>query len=314
MSFAIGRALALVSDMFPTQAICDLWSEARGMTGQSNPQLNPSAVQLVWSTALGSMNGRLMIGTQQWGEPSVFEACFDLRHLGEIGPGAWEGLTRDLPGLPPDIRKLTSLPREVRVDVVDRALRELIRSAPGKDERRSFLAGFVTHLLGPGSFDHSDFLIPLISMFPTSSMWYGLCAALTVKEGAGPSNSLSRRIIRDMLLPDRFIDRPRCDISIDEFIMIGLGMSQGELKQSRAGLLDIDLLPGVTTSVRWPPQGSSAEEEIRKMLSMELRRLLFEMEDTAGRWGVLTERLRSLIDTSEGGRSNSPKRSGKKKT
>jgi hypothetical protein len=313
LSFAIGRTLAVVSNVVPPQLVCDLWAAAQGMTDQPSPHLMPSAVQAVWSTAIALMDGRFPVAGSNWGDPSVLEASMDLRHIGEIGQHAWDGLTRDLPGLPPDIRKLTSLPREGRVGIVDMVLRDLIRSAPGKDERRSFLAGFITHLLGPGSFDHFDFLIPLLDVFHTSSMWYGLCAALSARERLGAANSLSRRIVRDLLVPDRFVDHPRCDISLDEFMLFGSGASPNELITSRAGRLDIDILPGVTTSVRWPRQGVSADEELKKVLGMELRRTLFEMEDTASRWGTLTERLRSLIEASEGSRPTSPKRGGKKK-
>lgn len=145
--------------------------------------------------------------------------------------------------------------------LIDMALKMLV-SGRGDEERRSFLAGYFTSLLGPGTLDHADFLTPVESALPTSYLWYGLFAGINPRGNALPvGNPLARRIIRDLTIPDRLIDRPRCDVALEELRMHGSPESILKMT-SKAGRLDIDILPGVTTSVRWPPHEVPEELKI----------------------------------------------------
>jgi hypothetical protein len=111
-------------------------------------------------------------------------------------------------------------------------------------------------------------------------------------------NPLARRIIRDLTVPDRLIDRPRCDVALEELTMHG--SPENILKMtSKAGRLDIDILPGVTTSVRWPPHEAFEGPEMMRHRDVEARHLLMEMDDYAKRHQHLTERLREVLRLGE---------------
>jgi hypothetical protein len=68
---------------------------------------------------------------------------------------------------------------------------------------------------------------------------------------------------------------------------------------SKAGRLDIDILPGVTTSVRWPPHEATDELEIKRHRDVEARHLLIEMEEYAMRSRYLAEQLREVLRLEE---------------
>ena len=81
--------------------------------------------------------------------------------------------------------------------------------------------------------------------------------------------------------------------------MIGPGDGPQTLKGTRSGRLDVDLLPGVTMSVRWSPPEVLVDEEVRRGRDAEMHRLLMDMEDVAMRQRMLVERLRHTLGMNE---------------
>jgi hypothetical protein len=114
-----------------------------------------------------------------------------------------------------------------------------------------------------------------------------------------------------LTLPDRLIDRPRCDVALEELVLIGSIESNLRLT-AKAGRLEIDILPGVTTAVRWPPHDIQNEDEMRRNRDKEIQQTIADMQDTAMRWLNLSERLRDMLRKGEN-RSPTPnrKRGGK---
>ena len=190
-------------------------------------------------------------------------AWAELNSAGEIRDPVWHRLIEGYPDLD-RMRNLIEVPREQRVQAIDVALRMLLSSKRGDEERRGFLAGYFTSLLGPGTLDHADFLAPVVTAFPTAYLWYGLFAGANPRGDALPTgNPLARRIVRDLTIPDRLVDRPRCDVALEELAMHAA--VENLLRQTaKAGRLDIDILPGVTMSVRWPPHDGLGEDESRR--------------------------------------------------
>jgi hypothetical protein len=310
LSHAISRSYAQTGGAIPLDQVAKLWSFAREITGQS-ALVPPSAILFVWSAALGM--------SRNIGHPkSLFNSSDILAHSwmeiasrGDLPDVLWHELVEGYKDLD-SMRPILSMPREQRVHLIDTALHMLV-SARGDEERRSFLAGYFTSLLGPGTLDHADFLTPVASALPTSYLWYGLFAGINPRGDALPvGNPLARRIIRDLTIPDRLIDRPRCDIALEELRMHGSPESILKMT-SKAGRLDIDILPGVTTSVRWPPHEVPEEVEIKRHRDMEARHLLIEMEEYAMRSRQLAERLREVLRLEEPGRQSpmKKKRGGK---
>ena len=296
LSHAISRTYAQTGGAIPLEQVAELWSFAREITGQS-VLVPPTAILSVWSAALGMWrpNGHTK---SLFSSSDIFtHSWMEIASRGELPDVLWHELVDGYKELD-SMRPILSMPREQRVHMIDSALHMLV-TGRGDEERRSFLAGYFTSLLGPGTLDHADFLTPIAQTLPTSYLWYGLFAGINPRGDALPvGNPLARRIIRDLTIPDRLIDRPRCDIALEELRMHGSPESILKMT-SKAGRLDIDILPGVTTSVRWPLHEIPEEMEIKRHRDMEARHLFMEMEEYAMRSRSLAAQLREVLRLEE---------------
>lgn len=305
LSHAISRAYALTGGTISIDSIAKVWAQTREITGQ-NVLVPPSDILSVWSIVLRAQRHTVLNHSLFSASDILDNAWMELTSYGELSDELWFQLTQGYSDLI-QMRLISNMPREQRVHMVDTALQMLLSSG-GDVIRRSFLAGYVTSLLGPGSIDHADFLTPVATILPTSYLWYGLFAGINLRGDALPvGNPLARRIIRDLTIPDRVIDRPRCDIAFEELMMHSSRESFLKMT-SKAGRLDIDLLPGVTTSVRWPPQEMSDEITISRMRDNEVRHLLAEMNEFTLRSLQLGERLREVLRLGESSPTSAQKR------
>lgn len=294
LSHAISRTYALTGGSVPLDAIARLWTQAREITSQNGLGVPPDAILSVWAVALGKRGHLAQPRTLFDRSDALSAAWAELSTTGEILDPVWRHLVEGYSDLE-QLRGMREMTREQRVQIIDVALRSLATTRRDADERRSFLAGYFVSLLAPGTLDHADILTPVASLLPTAYLWYGLYAGVNVKgDGLPVGNPLARRIVRDLTIADHLVDRPRCDVALEELAMHGLADNLLRLT-GKAGRLDIDILPGVTVSFRWPPHDASSEDQLRRTRDMELQHLLMEMDDTTMRWRHLTERLRNLI-------------------
>lgn len=296
LSHAISRTYAQTGGAIPLEMVAELWGLARKITSQG-ALVPPSAILSVWSAALG-MSGHFGHTKSLFSSSNILtHSWMELASRGELPDVLWHELVEGYKDLD-SMRPILSMPREQRVHMIDMAL-HMLSTGRGDEERRSFLAGYFTSLLGPGTLDHADFLTPVAQLLPTAYLWYGLFAGINPKGDALPvGNPLARRIIRDLTIPDRLADRPRCDIALEELRMHASPESILKMT-SKAGRLDIDILPGVTTSVRWPPHEMPEELDMKRHRDMEARHLLMEMDDYAMRHRHLMERLREVLRLGE---------------
>jgi hypothetical protein len=308
LSHAIGRTLALTGVAFPTDAVASLWSQVREMTGQNGLGVPPKAILSVWAVALGSNKPAAQSRSLFEQENILAAAWSELASTGEIRSSIWHHLVEGQPELE-RMREMFDVPREQRVELIDIALRVLASYKHGDEDRRGFLAGYFISRLGPGTLDHADLLAPFVSILPMVYLWYGLFAGANPKGDALPvGNPLARRIVRDLTIPDRLIDRPRCDVALEELSMNGLSENLLRLT-AKAGRLDIDILPGVTTSVRRPPHDVPNDAELRRARrESEARHLLSEMEIVSTHWRQLSDRLRELLGGPDGDGPQAAKR------
>lgn len=311
LSHVISRTLALTDGSMPLDYIARLWMQVRELTSQNGLGVSPDAILSVWAVALG-LHGRQAKSRSLFEPTDILSAAWsELTTAGEIRDHVWHRLVEGYPDLDP-MRTLIKMPREQRVQMIDIALRMLATSRREVDERRAFLAGYFTSLLAPGSLDHADILMPVASLLPTAYLWFGLCAGVNSRGDALPvGNPLARRIVRDLTIADRLVDRPRCDVAIDEFIIQGIGDGLPRLT-GKAGRLEIDILPGVTVAARWPPHVPANEDEMRRAKESEMQHLLAEMDETTIRWLQITERLREMISLRDSRQQGAKKRRGSK--
>lgn len=313
LSHAIGRSTALVGDSVQLDVLARLWTQARELTRQPNLPIAPASIQAVWAMVLG-LNERVPQKNLFDTGDALTTAWRDYSQNGLIRETVWRGLTEGLPELGA-LSALPTLPREQRVESVELALRLLFSTRTQSDDRRAFLAGYFTSLLAPGTLDLADLLAPLASVLPMVYVWYGLFAGSPAKGEALPTgNPLARRLVRDLSVPDRLIDRPRCDIALEELAIFPLVDNILKLT-GESSRLAVDIMPGVTISVRWPPHVVSQEDELRKEREeRETHMLLGQMEDMAMRQRMLVDRLRMVLSGEDEKRSSAAskrKRGGK---
>jgi hypothetical protein len=304
LSHAISRAIAILGRSISLDLIANSWIQTREMTGQNGLDLPIGSVLTAWQVAISAphpeMPSHILYGTP----PDILRSAWsDLIISGELRDGTWRMILDKLPELAP-LRRMVEVPRERRIEMLDFAFGALASRRADIGEDRNFLAGYFTSLLAPGTLDHAEVLASVWPSFPSAFLWYGLCASVNFRGEALPAgNAVARRLVRDLTIPDRFVDRPRCDIALEELAMIGTNNAP---MPGTSGRLDIDILPGVTTTVRWPPSDLPTEVEKRQFREKEIDRLLAEMAENTARSGYLNDRLRELLRFEEN-RSAKPK-------
>jgi len=306
LSHVISRTFALTGGLIPLESIGNLWYQAREITGQNGMRINPDLILSVWAIALETPPSFPLFGSSE----ILSVTWSELKATGGISESLWRELTDGFPNLD-RMRTLIELPREQRIQMFDVALRVLANTGREGDERRSFLAGYFTNLLAPGSIDHADILAPFAKLFPTAYLWYGLCAGVNMRGESLPvGNPLARRIVHDLTIPDRLIDRPRCDVAIEELAMLG-SMKNLLRLTAKAQRLDIDILPGVTVAFRWPSHemANENEDDRQRDRQMEAEQLLSEMDEITMRCQHLSERLHATMNLNKGKPNSRRKRS-----
>jgi hypothetical protein len=291
-SFCMSRALALGIAETSFGTVTEGWSEARQLTRQ--PRLNNEVAPLrpVWTAMLQLSNsGR---GDQiDRLPPELLEILFELLESGEIGHRSLDRL-RHIPLL--GLYRELGGPREQRVQLLNRALEELASGELGSDEVSGFIAGLLTAYIGPGTVDYTGLLRPHVQRLPGALVWYGLIAGLQSSSSVQSFGmGLGRRVIRDILRNEEFLDLPTCDIAIAELSVFSRATSLDFRTASRSHL-EIEIAPCTNVTLRF----NSASEPQAEMfpvsgeLNLELRRLDSEIESLVGRLENLQGHIQGL--------------------
>lgn len=248
-SYSFARALAVgyVQGRNGGDPISAPLELARRLTRQPARKLGDELL----SAALKVVSG-LATDTAIPGRPNVsafiWETCQELQSHGEV-KRSWDLL--EGPGSPPShlLNEMRG-PGEHRVRTFERVLKganhlDLLTS--------SFLAGLLADQIAPGTFEHVDLLLPYLNQYPMALVWYGLCAGLHPdSEVQQVGNCLGRRLVRDLLVSDPIISRPKYDISVGE-IEVYLDREEPlEFRVASQNHIVVELLPGVPAYMKWP--------------------------------------------------------------
>lgn len=191
--------------------------------------------------------------------------------------------------------------REERVRSLDRHLVYLVKSANRDQLTASFMAGYLTSQVSPGSFDHASLLLPHLPALNSSILWYGLSAGAS-KEAQLKKYALGlgRRVLRDLLRSESLYDRPTCDIAISELevLMRGEGGQAADLKSSVQGLLDVEIAPRVTSTVRWPLETEAMQSSINRYSEQEIRSLVNDLSQAIVKTESVRQRLSNFSESS----------------
>jgi hypothetical protein len=175
--------------------------------------------------------------------------------------------------------------------------------ARAKPTLANFISGYLGSRIAPGELDHVGVVARTLKDAPSALLWFGLCSGLRsdgqVLTFAG---GLGRRILRDLEQTDNALDRPRCDVAIGELeVLLNQEKPRTDFRTESNGSLSVELIPGVTTTVRWPrPPDAQADLFERRDLPFEARDLLKDLSVALERVDYLRRRLERTIDLGSG--------------
>lgn len=317
-SFAMARSLAL-GILEWDDSVGDNWISLRKLTKQSELNLSLEALESVWSIFLSVSESQLPLLSSErrvWGErrgvlserkhpattrrisPHLVEAVFELCAEGSLHKMGWSPLARAFPELHGAVEDMRGT-REERVRSLDKYLEDLDRIADRDPLTASFIAGYLTSQVSPGSFDHASLLLPHSRALSSAILWYGLCAGLSKEAQLKRySSGLGRRVLRDLLRSASVLDRPEGDIAISELevLMRGEGNQALDLKTNMQGFLEVEIAPRVNSLVRWPAQIEIAQSSASPYTEREIRALVTDLNQALLKAENVKQRLSHLLD------------------
>lgn len=309
-SYILARALArgVLDDLI--FGLSDSWSLLREITNQRPLPLNARDIGEVWTTVVALAGDKPSVKKHPdcGANPLIVDACVELSATQQI-PFRQLG---KLAGTAIDMNKIALAaggPREQRVVELERILDKLSRSRRRNRTSLSFVGGCLASLVSPGTFDHGAILERHTSRLPAILMWYGLCAGLYKDSRLRQfSAGLGYKIMREVLREEDIFDTPHCDISLSELevLVAGNPAVRGKLISSSAGYIEVELLPCISSLIRWPnysdqnigSSNRSRQEELFPdvvKLDSDLERLLSELRSTVKRVGSIERRLQEKL-------------------
>jgi hypothetical protein len=299
-TFALARAFILGFDG-EDDKVSNSWYTVRELTKQSIGGVGASELKTPWDVLSRLAGGHSSELVQRGPVIAVIEsACREILELGEIRPDTWFHLTSAFPGVE-EARDKMAMSRESRIKAFENMLPVLARAHGDDNLLASFIAGYIGSKIAPGELDHFVLFIRPASFAPAALLWFSLCAGL---QGQGQVLSfldgLGRRILRDLDQQDNLIGRPRSDLAFMELkVLFGREKVLSEFRTTNSNALNVELLPGVTTTVRWPRSQELKSDLFEKRESFaETRQLLSELSFSLDRVEGVRRRLERALDPS----------------
>ncbi|MFL6546957.1 MAG: hypothetical protein ACJ8LM_17475, partial [Candidatus Udaeobacter sp.] len=209
----------------------------------------------------------------------------------------WRSLTRAFPELAHALEDLKGT-REERVRSLDRYLVELVKVAKRDTLTASFMAGYLTSQVSPGTFDHSFLLMPHSHTLTSATLWFGLSAGVN-KEAQLKKYlyGLGRRVLRDVLRLESLLERPRCDLAIRELEILMRNESNNitDLKTNLPGFLEVELAPRISSSIRWPIRDDRVQTQPQTFSQVEVRSIVTDLSQALLKAENAKQRLAHLL-------------------
>jgi len=225
----------------------------------------------------------------------VTDSLHDLRREGRLSQDKWRSLL-------PQTNEADALwnamegPREGRVLAVENGIQVFGKGNKTTRSRRAFAAGYLASRVQPGTLDHLSLLFPIVPELRESLLWFGVCAGLVPETTADNyANGLGWLMRRELGRPSHWLERPSCDIALAEMKMLLESRDSGKpsFQTASHGVLEVEILPLVTTHVRWSEHAEDHEGQQRKAagqgtlfdtdarLELEVREILRRIEDSS---------------------------------
>jgi len=312
-SYALARAVALGSEDL-TGDVSSAWASVRGLTRQRQWEHNLEELRTAFRVLLGCRTQQSALVATDPPALHLFEkACREICEAGDIRDETWSELTGHRASLSA-LRGQMADSRESRVRTFDNAWVTIAGLSQANPTLASFLSGYLGSRIAPGELDHAGIVARTLEAAPGALLWFGVCSGIRSDgQVLAFSKGLGQRILRDLEQDSHVLDNPRCDLAIAELqVLFDREMPLGEFRTGGAGSLTVELMPGVTTSVRWPAeQNGQGDLFDRRDVLFETRDLVREMSMALDRVDYLRARLERAVNLSGGAPSRNrtePKR------
>jgi hypothetical protein len=132
-----------------------------------------------------------------------------------------------------------------------------------------------------------------------AALWFSLCSGLQSRgQILAFGEGLGRRILRDIEQSDDVFGRPRCDVGVNELrILSSREKALTDFKTASSGLLTVELMPCVNTSIRWQRIAEVQSDLFGgRDITGETRELVRELSKALDRVEVIRRQLARNVD------------------
>ena len=262
-SYAIARGRCSYN---PSNVIAERWQTVHELIGRPVPPVLTQEIVYAWSI-IDRLDGRPDVGRVDDMTLAITRICVSLRDHGEVDGKSLASLAEGAPLLRDAFSHMGGALEE-RVRWAEQALSRTLRRDRDVSTARAFVCALLVSRIAPGSLDHMDMLLPYSVAVPGILLWYGLCTA-GARSGRFMAyvGNLGRRLLHGIFAERNVLDRPRCDIALDELRTISNSpSSMRSIRREGSTELIVEIAPCVNTVVRPPlPNDTSRAATGRRM-------------------------------------------------
>lgn len=285
LAFALCRATLLFESELQPESLAEKWITLRKLTGLKVSPPVSEAVLLVNEFASGSIrSSRLSILDNQLREV-LRKLSSRVDHNNDLLVSV---LTDLYPGTSRFFREMNGV-FDGRMFAFTRLVDAIQANSRGTRIDEIAVAA-ACNLILPGSFAHTSVLEKLVEFYPAALVWYGYFSAISGASASQmPNSGLIAKLERDLLEAFSFEQRPRCDISLEEFEVLSRTQLRAEnIRPSQQRTLLVSLLPGVDVYTRFGTESDTVAErprreeetaELHERLSVLLEEALFTLKN-----------------------------------
>ena len=281
--------------------LAERWDVCRRITGQDALAVRISELVVPWQMLINlakNEGGGSRDSAASGSRKAVEDALRDVVKKGEVGSAAWRAVTRGFPEVRNAMKYMADT-QETRMLAFERMLKETVMGRKARSSEASFLMGYVASLIAPGSVKHAHMLLDHIDRLSTAVMWLSLFASIYRKSQLRVSK-LAHLVWRAIAEEEELLARPRSDIGLAELCVLqDAGVVNDSLRGTTRGRLIVELMPCVSTIVRWPRQegvgDSQGQGELFSGQASQLNSITRALEGLRGELDEVTRRLQHVL-------------------
>ena len=224
-SFVAARAFGLWGSDKARIAAMEQYESARNILGVASRGPNLKEHQEFW-TILETLSSETGTRSPEFDLQLrlIIEACDDIRKTSFVSRPTMLKMMEEL-GWSEKLAEFEQCGAEQRVALFDKAAEGLVRFERGVHQSLralgEFMVAYFAARIGGSASAHMPLLTRLVGSHPMVALWYGVASALYKPEIWGAEfDGLGRLTLKELAFPLRFDDPPRCDIAVDELVVL----------------------------------------------------------------------------------------------